>query len=518
MAYLDKNPLRSDGSQAFEGIMGSLELLLYDIDCAVITRVDFSAGVYWAIVKSSLPQKLNVSEETLINSMLMTGTSFLPAFPVLKDREIIKQQPYTITDATNMYRTANKSMITLCETWSEILHKQEPKWEDKYRKAKMAIKHNIHMVDKQPGSSAVEGAHVKVTDFDVLTGDHHEYIGLQLPDELYHYMIHGGIGPRLMNWLSWLEMLEFPPLAGGDAEEYRRLVTQQLVPFHAQSIALYTVRMHRAFQHKNFTMRFWFDNTTAVVMNHQSVDPAPDKLTSTWRVNQQLFAKQVATTKTKPGSLSFALTSLQDADFASSTTKPVAEVGNLKSQGEILSNTMWRLLHLRGYIGDSHKLTTWGKALTTALTQLNSMGVDCTPQIEEAVFLAFELLRLDQLNVHHRHQEWIGAPQRGTDQDQKHCLLIARCACFIKLRHKEKGYTGPLSKNLLAWHSIIAAVREAERDLVEAIVASMFLYAQADRRNTRDDDSNQVRKRVNSDWIKLGFRFVYSIRTYIYRR
>ena len=147
MAYLDKHPTRMDGTQAFEVIMGSLELLLYDIDYSIITKMDFNNGLYWGIVKSTLPQKLNVSEETLINSMLMTGTSFLPAFPVLRDREIIKQQPYTVTDAINMYRTANKSMITLCETWSEILQKQEPMWEDKYRKAKMAIKHNIHVAD-----------------------------------------------------------------------------------------------------------------------------------------------------------------------------------------------------------------------------------------------------------------------------------------------------------------------------------------------------------------------------------
>jgi hypothetical protein len=503
MAYMDKHPMRADGTQAFEAIMGSLELLLFDIDCSVITRMDFASGIFFAIVKASVLQKLNVSPETLINLMLMTGTSFLPAFPVLKDREIIKQQPYTIVDAVNMYHTAQKSMIGLCETWSEILQKQEPRWEDKYRKAKMAVKHNLHMVDRSANDG---GARVMVTEFERLTQDHHEYIGLQLPEELYHYMVHGGIGSRMINWLSWLEMLVFPPLAGGDAEEYRRLVTQQLVPIQAQSIALFTARMHRAFQHKEFVMRFWFDNTTKVVVKATAVDSAPDRIAATWRVAESDFVKQADAIQSSAGSFTFALTSLKDNEFIGHTKKSTAEVGSLKSHEEILANTLWRLLHLRGYVDDSHQLTKWGKALTTTMKKLTALGVECTLAVEDAAFLAFELLRLQQLNVRHPHSEWIGAPQRGSADDQSYCLLIARCACLIKLRHEQMGYTGPLSKNLLAWHSIVSAVREAGRDLVEAITASMFMNAQADRRKARDFGSPQVRKRVNGDWIKLGFR------------
>jgi hypothetical protein len=509
MAWLDKNPTRRDGTSAFEAVMGSVEILLYEIDYTLITKIDFANNIFWGIIKNTLPQKLNVSQETLIDSLLMTGTSFLPPFPVLKDREVIKQQPYTLTDAINMFRTAHKSITTLCQTWIEVLQKQEPQWEDKYRKAKMALKHNIHVADRDP-TSPESVARVMVTDYDQLTQDHHEYIGLQLPAELYHYLIHGSIGQRVMNWLSYLELLVFPPLGGGDSEEYRRLVTQQLIPIQAQSIALYTSRMHRVYQHKNFTTRFWFDNTTTVSLNHQNVDPAPDKLAATWRINQDVYEKHVTKSVVNPGSFLFALDSLEEAEFVALTTKEVKVVGNLKSHAEILSNIMWRLLHLRGYINNDHQPTVWGKALIAALTQLSSSGVRLTNEVEEAAFLAFELLRLNQLNVHNRHEEWVGAPQRGTNEDKNHCLLIARCACLIKLRHKEEGYTGPLSKNLLAFYSIISAVREADRDLVEAITASMFMFAQADRVNARDDKSTEIRKRNNDDWIELGFRYVYA--------
>ena len=124
-------------------------------------------------------------------------------------------------------------------------------------------------------------AEVVVNKYETLTADHHEYIGLQLPQELYHYMIHGAIGPRIMNWLAYLKMLVPPPLDGGDTEEYRLLITKQLVPIRAQTLALYTSRLHRAFQHKNFSMVFWFDPNATVEVNHQTVDPSPKELAGT---------------------------------------------------------------------------------------------------------------------------------------------------------------------------------------------------------------------------------------------
>jgi hypothetical protein len=506
MAYLDKHPTRKYGKQAFEAMMGSPELLLYDIEYSIITKIDFTSGLLYVLVKPSLPQKLNVSEDTLTDALLMTGTSFLPAFPVLKETDIIKQQPFTINDAINIYRTAHKSMITLCDTWTEILQKQEPNWQDKYRKAKMAIKHNIH-VEEHSGMAVVV-----VSNSDQLTGDHPEYIALNLPQELYHYLIHADIGRRVMNWLSYLEMLVFPPLAGGDATEYRRLITEQLVPIQSQSIALYTSRLHRGFQHRDIKIRFWFDNTTTVVVKPLEVDPAPEGLAATWRVSKNLFEHQKAASITKPGSFSFALSSLQDDDFAATTKNTVSETQNLKSQSEILSNAMWRLLHLRGYINNDHQLTNWGVALNITLGVLISMGFESMNEIEEAAFLAFELLRFDQLNARNRHREWIGVPLKGSEQDKTHCLLIARCACLLRLRHKETGYTGPLSKNLLAFSSIISAVRVADRDLVEAIIASMFMFAHADRKDALDDNTGKARKRNNLDWAQLGLRYVKSMR------
>jgi len=142
---------------------------------------------------------------------------------------------------------------------------------------------------------------------------------------------------------------------------------------------------------------------------------------------------------------------------------------------------MWRFLHVRGYVNNEHKLTTWGKALLTTVKTLNP-----THQLEGAAFLAFELLRLDHLNTRNQHSDWIGGPASGTESENLYCLLVCRCACLLKLRHGTIGYTGPLSKNLLSFYSIISAIRESDRDLVEAVSSSMFLTANADRLQFKD--------------------------------
>ena len=47
--------------------------------------------------------------------------------------------------------------------------------------------------------------------------------------------------------------------------------------------------------------------------------------------------------------------------------------------------------------------------------------------------------------------------------------------------HPAKGYSGPLSRQLLAYHSLITEVRLCLRDLLEMNLAVMFLEADVER-------------------------------------
>ena len=67
------------------------------------------------------------------------------------------------------------------------------------------------------------------------------------------------------------------------------------------------------------------------------------------------------------------------------------------------------------------------------------------------------------------------------DTDKRNCLLVSRVASLGKLRHQPKGYSGPLSRHLLGYHSIISTLRASLRDLVEISLTTMFLDGNADR-------------------------------------
>lgn len=72
-------------------------------------------------------------------------------------------------------------------------------------------------------------------------------------------------------------------------------------------------------------------------------------------------------------------------------------------------------------------------------------------------------------------------------------MLVSRVACFGQIHHQQAGYSGPLSRHLLAYHCMISSVHACDRDLLEMTVTAMFLEGSVDR--DRDD------------WTELGLRY-----------
>lgn len=482
-----------------DGVMGSKELLLYDkAGDAIInspTAADWEKKAFTGIVKPELLTQLKISSDMFADALLMVGTSFLPPFPPLQVESIISVQPYTLVDAINLLRTSEKSVTSTCSAFRDILDKQDPKWLDKYRKAKMLVKHCVTVEDS---------GRINVRDYDSLTSDNIDYLGLQLPAELYHYLSKALIGPRIMNSFVSLESIVFPTLDGVVSDEYKHLVTRELVKLKEESAALIASRIHRGYQYKDINTKFWFDDTLNVGLTHRNMHTKLNALTDAWLVQDTDLKAQEKTVGVLPGTISFAALALQSKDFTTSTLKG-EKVAPLNSKPEILSNALWRLFHIRKFVNDQHELTSWGKALATTLKAISPevQKHGDVHHIEEAAFLAFELIRFNNLNAGNRHTELIGGPLRGSDSDKSNCLLIGRTSCLLKLRHANIGYTGPLSKNFLAFHTLIKAVRETDRDLLEAIAASMFLSNQANRLG-RDG-------KVRDDFGDLGRRYVEDV-------
>lgn len=89
--------------------------------------------------------------------------------------------------------------------------------------------------------------------------------------------------------------------------------------------------------------------------------------------------------------------------------------------------------------------------------------------------LAIEMLRLSLLNSQIMFHSYGGAPMRGSDIDKRNTLLVSRVACLLRLRHKDIGYTGPLSRHLLGYQSMVSAVRGSLRDLLEMSLCTMLI-------------------------------------------
>ena len=78
-------------------------------------------------------------------------------------------------------------------------------------------------------------------------------------------------------------------------------------------------------------------------------------------------------------------------------------------------------------------------------------------------------------------------------------MMVSRVACFGRIRHNAREYTGPLSRHLLAYQSIISNMQASLRDLIEMIFTAMFLEGSIDR--DRDD------------WMDLSLRYASNLRS-----
>ncbi|KAJ6788843.1 hypothetical protein PWT90_06995 [Aphanocladium album] len=456
------------------GIMGSQELLLYPVKDCVIRNIDFDNKTVTAISRKRVMRSLGVGEAMLIDALLMSGTSFLPPFPPLLEPSIY-QHPFTIMDAVNILRTSDKAVATACASFNDILVAQDPNWLDKYRRARMAVHHFIHITEE---------GEVRVNDYDNLTQDNHEYLGLQLPAELFHYLNTGLIGSRILNCITHGQILVQPTLDGTASEEYKKLMTSKIVPIKEQALGLIIPRVHRGIGHKDITMRVWFDPKFSYKINHRALQPAPSQVVGTWDVKEkdlrEFFPADFA------GPVYLEVLALANTDFVEKTITRDKAIRGIDSTNMVVSVAIWRFLHLRGYVNESHQLTKWGNALATTLLTLKEATENRpdAPALDEAALLAFELVKFGLLTG--KYQDGTpGLPRKGSDADKAAVVLISQAATLLKLRHQVFGYTGPLNKSLLMFRSLSSAVREAERDLIEAILASMFMYGQCKRE--RDD-------------------------------
>ncbi|KAI9667560.1 MAG: hypothetical protein M1821_000376 [Bathelium mastoideum] len=461
LAYLEQH-----GSEFVDAVCGSSEILLFDVD-KVITKLDLQQGEFtWLKKRACLESLGNIPSEVFVDACMLSGSAFLPTLPQLDASNLRK--PTKIKAALDLMNNFGRSGIAVCLHYQDDPQIRQMDYLDRYRRSRLAVKH--HVILTKDG---------KLELFDQVSapGDSHEFIGQRLPDEVYYYLSKGLVGPRVLNWRTTGEIAQGPPLDNGESSDYQRFVRNQIIPLRVAALSVLSHHLHRVYLHKDVMLRVWFDrnNTTPLIMG-EAADPKPVFLH--WNVGSAAFTNKVNELKDHgiSGVLGVAVASLADQTFAKQTIIKKDESNPLRSKDEVAFNTLWRFLHLRGYIDSDHFLTPWGQVLQRGL---EAAGSDT--EIQEAVFIAIELLRLELLHYHYMFTGYSHAPSRGSDDDRKYNTLISRVASLGRLGHKAIGFTGPLSRHLLGYHSMITTMRKALRDLEEMCLLTLFLRGDAER-------------------------------------
>jgi len=112
--------------------------------------------------------------------------------------------------------------------------------------------------------------------------------------------------------------------------------------------------------------------------------------------------------------------------------------------------------------------------LEAALSSLNPLD-----NLEESCYLAVELIRSRAIKPDNADDQGLG--------------LMVKVASLANIRHKGIGYTGPLSRELLGFNSIVRPMARSIRNLSEMVLVSLLLNGDA-------------AKRERTDWHKLGLQ------------
>ncbi|RMZ76349.1 hypothetical protein DV738_g5020, partial [Chaetothyriales sp. CBS 135597] len=452
--------------QWIDAVMGSTECFLFPID-KIVTKInhgkDIATPTFDWISRAWLEERLKAPPELLRDAQLLLGTSFSLTFPPLEAQAFSK--PVTIQDAIYMLNSTHRSVLQLCKVYQNDAAVAELDYADRYKKAIMTIRH--HVVIESNGS-------VVPLDLAHAPGDVHDFVGQCLPEELFFYVSRGLIAPDIPNWLTQGEIVINLPSGVRDSEPYRKLVLEQLNPIRALATKVIAEQLNFYYQRRNISIRAWDGRNTDSLRIMLKDEPELKTKNSTWAVRGEALAR---VSGSSGPSLSTCLAALHSAEFASkAVNKTKFAYPTFRTKDEIVANTWWRFLELRGYVNEKREITRWGQVLEATVGKL-----DAKEDAEGQALLAVELLRLGLLNGN--EADGTTVPTGEKDYLQKtNTNLIAKVACLGKYQNRYGvGYCGTLDRSMLTFAWMVTAVRLALRNLIEAIMVAMFLGGEVDR-------------------------------------
>jgi len=220
---------------------------------------------------------VDIADEVFVDACILAGTHFLPTLPSIEASSRHKQS--RLNQAIEMVMSQGRSGISVVLNGQEDPRFKQTNYVDRYRRARLAVRHHPVLTVEGKVEPLVSGQ---------LPNDPHEFVGQRLPDEVLFYMSRGLINSRILTWRATSEIVEAPPMDGGDSLEYQALVSTKLTPLRTTAINLLSSSLHNWYQHKDIALKCWFqvDQSTTVSMKGL---PEFRKSVDTWNVKEATF-------------------------------------------------------------------------------------------------------------------------------------------------------------------------------------------------------------------------------------
>jgi hypothetical protein len=386
--------------QIIDCIWGSTDYFLFNID-KVITDITFGPDTptptFAWVSKAACEERLKAMPDFLRDIQLLLGTTFTPAFPPLA-RLATTTKGAGVSEAVTMLNAHGRNVLQLCHAYREDLSTAGTDYEDVYKKAIMSLRHHIAI----QYNGLIEPMNTEYAPSDV-----HDFVGQNLPPEMFFYLSRGIIGPEPLNWLTNQHIAVSLPPGVIDSTQHRKLVFEELNPIRAQTLMVMSEFMPNYYRNRKVDLRTWGDRDRPdLTINLREQPPLKDKV-SRWKVKDAAMQGV-----SSDFSLLTCLEALKNQKFNEQITisaKTTYAYPALTTTNEVVINTFYRFLNIRGYINDQFQLTSWGCLLQAILSKLGE-----SKRANDVALLAVELIRFGLLNG----SEGDGSPAKSTGKDE----------------------------------------------------------------------------------------------------
>ena len=472
--------------QYVHAMYGPSELLAFDDVDKVILHMDLRHGKFQYASKVALMSTLQCNEAEFLDTVLLVGMEYCPTFPALQDEStgLVTSVGTPNLRVVSQHVRQYRSGFLLCSHFSEHPMVAKAAYLDQFCHARAMIKYNIVLSPDDGTIVPLPLALCERGPKPEIPSDLHEIFSFRLPEQVLLYLSRGLMSTSVLGSLLSGFVIEPAPLDNGETQEYRHFVrtylTEDPTSPRCVAIALICGAMHPFWRQRKVSAVYWFQPQVDVTVPHDA-QPTQHLISrmSQWHVPAAMLDEELRRQNSSTIDLPLCLHTTADPARAKHTVGLTAV--RLEKKDELVANSLWRFLELRGFLTAEHTHTAYGRALFAAFQH-----VRVNDRLQEPLFMALELIRARVLHANaYSNTEYSGGPSFGSADERKCMLLVMRTLSLLPMSFKAQAWDAPLSREMLVFNSFSRSLSRSLRSLVEMVMVSLLLHTES--RQQRDD-------------------------------